>query len=568
MEYVVFFAIVIAFLVIVSILGMLNEKRSLQNFRDKLHRTYGGLPEGMDNDSKFLYVSKYFEKHRAETAIDDITWNDLSMDQVFRRMNYCYSGAGEEYLYYMLRTPQQSDDFELQEQHVRYFMEHEALRNDCQVIFAGMANRNRYSIYDYLDYLDHLGKRSNLMNLTADFLLVVSIIGCFFSFSTFFIMLIVVLIFNIVTYFRDKAEIDPYLSSFSYVMRLLKGVERFRKIKDHELGQELAELGDDEQKMAAFKAGSGILMSPTRMNASGNPLDILADYLRIVTHIDLIKFNHMLSEIRKHTDTVDHMITVLGKIDAEIAIGCFRASLADSYCIPQFQTSSDELVIRGLYHPGMEHPVPNSISCHRGVLITGSNASGKSTFLKTVAISAILAQSVHTVMAEQYTAPLYRIYTSMALRDDLVGGDSYYIVEIKSLKRILDAAEKSGCRILCMIDEVLRGTNTIERIAASSRILTGFTHRNIQCFAATHDIELTELLKEQYDNYHFEGIVTDNDVHFNYQIQEGPAKNRNAIKLLGILGYDPRLVKSAQQMADEFTKSGIWTMPSGVSETE
>jgi DNA mismatch repair ATPase MutS len=146
----------------------------------------------------------------------------------------------------------------------------------------------------------------------------------------------------------------------------------------------------------------------------------------------------------------------------------------------------------------------------------------------------------------------------MALRDDLAGGDSYYIVEIKSLKRILDAANTSGNRIFCLIDEVLRGTNTIERIAASTQILKSLDHKNIQCFAATHDIELTELLKDSYDNYHFEGEVTDSDVHFSYKIKEGPATNRNAIKLLSIIGYDPKIVEDAQNMADEFTRTGTW----------
>ena len=146
----------------------------------------------------------------------------------------------------------------------------------------------------------------------------------------------------------------------------------------------------------------------------------------------------------------------------------------------------------------------------------------------------------------------------MALRDDLAGGDSYYIVEIKSLKRILDAANTGGNRIFCLIDEVLRGTNTIERIAASTQILKSLDHKNIQCFAATHDIELTELLKDSYDNYHFEGEVTDSDVHFSYMIKEGPATNRNAIKLLSIIGYDPKIVEDAQNMADAFTRTGTW----------
>lgn len=91
--------------------------------------------------------------------------------------------------------------------------------------------------------------------------------------------------------------------------------------------------------------------------------------------------------------------------------------------------------------------------------------------------------------------------TSMALRDDLSGGESYFIVEIRSLKRILDESRKQE-PLLCIIDEVLRGTNTIERIAASSRILSALNRDWILPFAATHDIELSYILDRQYRNYH------------------------------------------------------------------
>lgn len=101
----------------------------------------------------------------------------------------------------------------------------------------------------------------------------------------------------------------------------------------------------------------------------------------------------------------------------------------------------------------------------KGVLLTGSNASGKSTFLKTVAVNAILSQSVNTCMAKKYEAPLFHVYSSMALRDNMDSGESYYIVEIKALRRILDAAEQEKIPVLCFVDEVLRGTNTVERIA-------------------------------------------------------------------------------------------------------
>ena len=146
----------------------------------------------------------------------------------------------------------------------------------------------------------------------------------------------------------------------------------------------------------------------------------------------------------------------------------------------------------------------------------------------------------------------------MALKDDIYEGDSYYIVEIKSMKRIIDAAKKAGNTVLCFVDEVLRGTNTIERIAASTEILKFLSDSEVECFAATHDIELTQLLKDKYELYHFEGNVSDDDVHFDYMLKEGPATNRNAIKLLNVLGYDSSIVDNAQNLAEKFLTTGAW----------
>ena len=148
--------------------------------------------------------------------------------------------------------------------------------------------------------------------------------------------------------------------------------------------------------------------------------------------------------------------------------------------------------------------------------------------------------------------------SSMALSDDLDSGESYYIVEIKSLKRIVDAAATGNVRVLCFIDEVLRGTNTVERIAASTEILKNLAENNVMCFAATHDIELTDLLSAHYDNYHFSEEVTDGNVIFSYIIQKGKATSRNAIKLLEIIGYDKNIINKAEQRAERFIETGVW----------
>ena len=119
----------------------------------------------------------------------------------------------------------------------------------------------------------------------------------------------------------------------------------------------------------------------------------------------------------------------------------------------------------------------------------------------------------------------------MALKDDLKDNTSYYIAEINSLKRILDNLD-SPVPLLCMIDEVLRGTNTIERIAASTEILWYFSRSSSILIAATHDIELAEILKNRYDNYHFTEKYEGNEIKFEYKLHMGKSTTHNAIKLL------------------------------------
>ena len=187
----------------------------------------------------------------------------------------------------------------------------------------------------------------------------------------------------------------------------------------------------------------------------------------------------------------------------------------------------------------------------------GPSGCGKSTFLKSVAIATVFAQTMHFVPAKSYKASRFKIYTSMALNDSIHNGESYFIVEIKSLKRILEAGNK-GEFIFCCIDEVLRGTNTVERIAASTKILESLVKSNIIAFAATHDIELTQLLENSYTNYHFEEEVKEHDVEFNYLLKNGKAVSRNAIKLLQVMDYDSAIINSAENMVDEFVETGIW----------
>ena len=147
--------------------------------------------------------------------------------------------------------------------------------------------------------------------------------------------------------------------------------------------------------------------------------------------------------------------------------------------------------------------------------------------------------------------------SSMAIRDDICSGESYFVAEIRSLKRILDAVDTGGM-VFCFIDEILRGTNTVERIAASSSVLKNLESKNVICVAATHDVELTRILAGSFDNWHFREQITESSVIFDYRLCSGPATGRNAIALLERMGFESAVVNRANAAVRHFEDTGLW----------
>jgi hypothetical protein len=512
---------------------------------------------------RFERVSGYYEKHREPDQIDDITWNDLNMDEVFCRIDTSLSAAGEEYLYYLLRTPSFSEkELDDREEIIGFFAKEAAIRLQAQWILHGLGHTGKFSLYDYMDYLTEMTVPSKVIDLVIDLLYLPLIMLTTWQMIPWLFIVLLLAGLQLFRYFSEKERMQPYYISLSYILRLLNCCDKLKKTLPDLAGDLTSEMGQAVRELRPLSNQFGILMMGGGLGrtgaGTGNPLDLLLDYIRMVSHIDLMLFYRMLKFLRRHMDAVDVLLTCVGKIDAGIVLASYRASLEDGYCIPVFTGEAEGLRVRDGYHPLVSDPVKNTIAAGKGVLLTGSNASGKSTFLKMAALEVLFAQTIHTCLAQCYEAPMVHLFTSMSLRDNVRQGDSYFMAEIKSLQRIIKAAEESQLPVYCMIDEVLRGTNTVERIAASEQILRSMAGGNMLCFAATHDIELTALLEGVYDNYHFEEVVRDGDIMFPYQLKEGAAMTRNAILLLEILGYPEEMVEKAGKRAEEFMQTGRW----------
>lgn len=561
MEFLIFGIALAVFVAVIFCLEAYRAKKAEREFVRKLYQEYGTLSDKNYSHDRFEKLDSYFRRHSSKGQLDHITWNDLELDELFKRMNYTLSASGEEYLYYRLRTPWFSlEELKHFDQLVNYFGSHPKERVGLQYCMHKLGYTGKYSLYDYIDNLDYLGNRSNTKHLLADALLLACIPLLWLYFSAGIIGLVGIMIYNIISYFQDKGEIQPYITSFSYVLRLMEAADQICSMELPDCERECKEIRELRRTLRPLERNSFWVTYDTKSgSASGDIISALLDYVKMVFHVDIIKFNQMLTHLRAHVEQVDGLIGLVGYLETAVAVWIFRDSLTEGWCRPKLQADEKAcgLSLEEGYHPLLSGPVKNSITADRGVLLTGSNASGKSTFLKTVAVNAVLAQSIYTCTGASYRAPFYLIYTSMALRDHIFGGESYYIVEIKALKRILDSAG-AGEKILCFVDEVLRGTNTVERIAASTQILKTLGGKGILCFAATHDIELTELLGEQFDNYHFREEISEGDIRFDYRLLAGRATTRNAIKLLKLLGYEEAIIDAAGAQAEQFLESGHW----------
>ncbi len=111
---------------------------------------------------------------------------------------------------------------------------------------------------------------------------------------------------------------------------------------------------------------------------------------------------------------------------------------------------------------------------------------------------------------------------------------------------------------ICFVDEILKGTNTIERIAASAAVLKYLYSTDCLCVTASHDIELTHILSDMYDNYHFREYIRDDGIHFDYKLKPGPSQTRNAIKLLHFMDFDTQIVEDAETLVSNFINSKTW----------
>ncbi|MFQ7193592.1 MutS-related protein [Thomasclavelia spiroformis] len=240
--------------------------------------------------------------------------------------------------------------------------------------------------------------------------------------------------------------------------------------------------------------------------------------------------------IKKYGNEVESWLDAIGELESLISLQVLLKTKKQT----TFPLFSDELCLEfeGAYHPLIDDRkvVANSFMMKKQVcVITGSNMSGKTTFLRTIGTNLVLAFAGGPVMAKSFKCSLMKIYTSMRLEDDLSGISTFY-AELLRIKEIVDANNR-GEKMIALIDEIFKGTNSKDRIYGAAKTVEQLSSSNIFTFITTHDFELCELENQiPCTNYHFSEYYQDNKIMFDYLIKDGRCKTTNAKYLLKMVG--------------------------------
>ncbi|MDU1047881.1 MAG: MutS family DNA mismatch repair protein [Staphylococcus epidermidis] len=470
----------------------------------------------------------YRDHYNEQSFIDDKTWSDLNMDTLFHKINFNFTAIGEMRLYATLRGMFKVNQTSL----INKFKDNKVFRLNVSYILSKIG-KNVYPLFP--DQM--LPTKRNILLMFCPLLPFIGFAFIFLIPSKGILICLTFMILNAILSFKLKKSYDQDLKSIFYTANVIKQSQALSKIES------TPAISVDFTHFKASRRFSGLL---ARVESQDMASSIIM-FIKLVFMIDYVLFHLIQRSYFKYQEEVMTCYDYISILDNHYSIAMYQHTLTH-YCYPKINHNINGLQMKSIIHPLLdeENAIANTIDISNHILLTGSNASGKSTFMKAVALNLILAQSIQTATAHSFIYQPGYVMTSMANADDVLSGDSYFMSELKSIRRLFNTHQCN--KIYCFIDEIFKGTNTTERIAASESVLSYLDNQKAyQVIAATHDVELSTLLENTYNNYHFNESIQENSIFFDYKIKPGKANTRNAIELLRITQFPIDIYQRAQQ---------------------
>ena len=531
---------------------VLTNYMSMIRLRKKLAKAWDGERFFIKKDTEESLVDGMLlasTLQPTDSQVDDQTWYDLALHKVFDQLNYTQSSIGAEALYQKMRLLTFQPDDSLRELE-EFFERQPDLRLRVQVIMNQLGKKNHNMARSIVA---NPGNQDSRIYLSLYiFLACLPVLSLFFlpffkiqAFSVLIASVTFNIIFSSIRNWSNKTRLDQV----SYLVRIFASAEKLSRLalpKQEALKQAV-------QPFKKTKVISSILQSPT----GNSEMEIILIYLNFLFLIPQIAQIYIYQQVRAHQKEAQETINLLGEL--EVAISLLRHKRDGKLvCHPCFKQDGG-IKGKGIYHPLLADPVANDVSFEKNMVISGDNASGKSTYLKMVAINCILAQGLGFAYGESLELSYGHVMTTMDVSDDIEVGDSYFITESKTILRMIENLKKPGFHYF-FIDELFKGTNTIERIGAGLGIVRWLSGRNCLYMISSHDIELVVASGAVNDNYHFDSCYVDGKIVFDYHIKQGAAVTKNAVNTLKSLHFPSEITLTAQELIEQYEETGKWSL--------
>ena len=339
--------------------------------------------------------------------------------------------------------------------------------------------------------------------------------------------------------FNEAFDLDKMLKKLIAVFQFL---EKYNYRKDSKIAELFKPFWQEEKKPSVFLKQISKIVAGIAIKTN----DIIWLFLNLLFPLSF----YLAYKLNQYKKRLEPQLSVW--LDRYYEIETLNslaniATLNPQFCFPEFHSESNNN--RLFFGGSLGHPLlsddqrkTNDFSFeNRGQvgIITGSNMSGKSTFLRTLGINYVLAFAGGSVCADKFQTIPVRIFTCIQIMDSVSDGISYFYAEVKRLKELLDKlTADDDSPLFYLIDEIFRGTNNRERLIGSRAYVRELVKNNGVGLIATHDLELVELAEtySTIQNYHFKEEVSDNKMTFDYLLRSGPCPTTNALKIMKIEG--------------------------------
>lgn len=475
-----------------------------------------------------------------ELTMDDRTWSDLEFDKLFSLADSTRSPLGSQCLYRRLRTYARDESALEGEYEIYRGLVNEApLREEIQLATSLLQNDSNALICDALFGQEPRQPRWAPLIFLFSGLSILSCIVAIFVHPVAWAFAALVLC-NVVLLFFGNYRFHDVYSTAARIGNMIGVAVRLSRIQTSVRFSQIDTLRDllrdDVEIRRAFRW--------FLLKRDESLLGSLVFYLQLLFLVDLAAGAIAIARMQRLRRPLQAIFEAVGSLDATVSVASW-ISRVPAHCFPKI-SGDPRIEIEDGYHPILSGAVTNSI-CLAGqsALIVGSNMAGKTTFIKMIGTNIVLGRTLGVCFASSAVIPRSPVMTSIRLEHSIESGKSHFFSEIERILLFLRTAEETG-RGVFLIDELFRGTNTPERIAAAKAVLEEMA-RHAQVLATTHDVELQGYLEQQFSIYHFTENPDLAEV-FDYKLRAGISHARNAIKLLERIGFSEKIVSEARRL--------------------